>query len=204
MSRPSEPLLKILRDLVGKRGLNNAAVAAAAGLDRGRLRKVLAGTEAMTVDELLAIGQVLEVAPEELGVGPVGLDLPAEEPPPAAAGPYDPWANQPEQIFRMAFGLGCDFMFLAKTPLLDGSGIPGDVLARYGDKDLPIRLDAMYHQYNDPRYETDGVTLTLSFDKLYDCHFPWAAVHQIILFPVQPEPPEEKPKPSAPKLRLVT
>jgi hypothetical protein len=68
----------------------------------------------------------------------------------------------------------------------------------------------MYHAYNEPRYHEHGITLTLSFDALYDCTFPWSAIKQFIFFPVSPDAQQPKPdsdedkSPSGPHLRLVT
>lgn len=209
----SEPLLKLIRQLMGRRNLNTAALADATGIERARLRKVLAGAEPMTVDELLLLGKALELSP-----GDLGLQLPAEstepaeeEPPPLHAVPadeddslgLDPFGNQPEQLFRVGFELGCDFLFVARPDALEGSGVPEHILSRFDDRDFPIRLDAAYHKYNAPRYDATGVTLTLSFDALYDCRFPWHAIKQVIFFPVLPEAPEDEPK-KGPVLRLVT
>ena len=213
----SEPLLKLIRKLMAGRGWNTASLADASGIDRSRLRKVLAGAESMTVDELLLVGQALEISPEDLG-----LPAPSEEeglPPEASAAPLhavseegeplglDPFGNQPEQLFRVGFELGCDFLFVARAEDLADSGVPPHILERFEDRDFPIRLDAVYHKYNQPRFEPEGVTLTLSFDALYDCRFPWHAIKQVVFFPVAPDPPEEEEQgeeDETPVLRLVT
>ena len=224
MARPSEPLLAWLRKTLKVKGLNTAHVADAAGIPRARVRKILAGTEDMTVDELMQLSDSLKLDPTDL-TG-VGLDGDAKD-----AGPVmppvvehakaveepeelvvDAWGNQPEQLFRVAFELGCDFLFLADVAQLDDSGIPAHVLEPYRTRELPIRLDAPYHRYNEPRYSEEGIQLTLSFDALYECKFKWTAIKQFVLFPLPPEPiqPEEDepdsegPPAGVPHLRLVT
>ena len=115
-------------------------------------------------------------------------------------------------MFRTAFALGCDFFFLAEAAQLEDSGVPGHVLKQYDGQELPIKLDAAYHSYNEPRYHSESITLTLSFDQLYECTFPYSSVKRFVLFPVpfeaptQPEPPPEEPedRSSVPHLRLVT
>jgi len=210
VTRPSQDLLEWLRSRITERGLNTAAVAESAGLPRSRVRRILSGAEPMLVDELLQLSQVLELSPsdfgltepeaEEVGPAPVRVASRHEEAPVTA----DPWGNHPEQIFRFAFRLGCDFLFLASVEELDGSGVPAEVLSRYEGGEVPIKLDAAYHQYNAPRYESTGVTLTLSFDALYDCRFPWTSIRQVILTPVVPEADEpEEPEQQGPMLRLV-
>lgn len=223
VARPSDPLLAWLRKHLDRKGWNTARIAEAAGLERGRVRKLLAGAEPMLVDELLAISRSLELSPADMA----GLDIPepdtlphvvpgaeavplhlaeenAEEPGPRV----DPWGNQPEQLVRVAFMLGCDFFLLLDPAQLDGSGVPPAVLGQYRGKDLPIKLDAAYHRYNQPKYDPHGLTIRLSFDALYECRFPWSAFKQVIFFPVPPEPSdddlEEIPVAGAPHLRLVT
>ena len=214
MSDPSEPLLRMLRELMQRKGLNTASVADAAGLDRARVRRVLKGSEPMTVGELLTLGQALHIGPADLGWPDLsqadsGPDAPPTRPDEEGEDEdrlgLDPWGNHPEQLFRSGFELGCDFMFVARTSELADSGIPDAVLAQFADRDLPIKLDAAYHRYNQPRYDASGITLTLSFDSVYDCTFPWTSIRQVLFFPAPPEPdePEEEPE-ERPALRLVT
>lgn len=210
MSDTSEPLLRMLRDLMKRRGLNTAALAEAADLDRSRLRRILADREPMTVDELLRVGQALKVSPGDLGL-PSPEDFgEAAEPPPVPRDDdadigLDPWGNHPAQLFRVGFELGCDFLFVARAEELGESGVPRHVLEQFADRDLPIKLDAAYHRYNEPRYGPRCITLTLSFDALYDCTFPWTAIKQVIFFPATPSVDEEGDETSdeGPVLRLV-
>jgi hypothetical protein len=214
MARPSEPLLAWLRKTLDEKGVNTAKVAETSGLTRARVRKILTGGEPMLVDELLAITRALELTPAELAAAG---ELPAEPAPalriaadePEPEGPkVDPWGNQPEQLIRIAFALGCDFFLLVDGAQLEGSKLPQSVINQYRGRDLPIKLDAAYHKYNNPRYDDLCVTLALSFDAVYDCRFPWSAIKQVVFFPVapEPEPPGDEPAPPSggPKLRLVT
>lgn len=205
----SAALLEWLRKTIADRGLAVGSLAKKSGLERRRLRRVLGGSADMTVDELLTLTEALEVTPAEMGLADdLGEIEPTKQQPRARGIEVDPWGNHVQQLFEVAFGLGCDFFFLAKTAELAESGLPQPVLAQYEDRDLPIRLDAGYHKYNNPRYAADGVTLTLSFDALYDCKIPWTAIHQVVFFPAIHEPNDEDvADPSTtprPALRLVT
>jgi transcriptional regulator with XRE-family HTH domain len=212
VSETSEPLLRLLRDLMAKRHLNTAALAEAADMDRTRLRKVLTGAESMTVEELLMVGQVLQLSPADLGL-PTAEDFDAPEETPVeeddARIGLEPWGNHPEQLFRVGFELGCDFLFIAHTDELADSGVPPHILEQFAGRDFPIKLDAAYHRYNNPRFDTRAILLTLSFDALYDCQFPWTSIKQVIFYPVPPESPEEErdeetDEEGRPVLRLVT
>jgi transcriptional regulator with XRE-family HTH domain len=221
MDRPSDPVLKWLRSLIQERGMNSAQVAEKCGLERQRVRRILKGSEPMLLDEMMRISDALEIQPTDMGLA---ADLEVPEPPADAEGEgedededdgpiVDPYGNQPEQLFRVAFGLGCDFFFLVEADVLQDSGVPEHILAQYSGRELPIKLDAAYHQYNDPRYAADAVTLTLSFDQLYECTFPWSSVRQVIFFPAAPDstPPSAEidddggdDEDGHPHLRLVT
>lgn len=226
MTRPSEPLLAWLRDLLKQRGMNVARLASLADLPRARVRRVLAGAEPMLLDELLTLTQALEVQPSDLGLPDQGApseasaasqpeDAPAADAD-AAEGDadaeieptVDPWGNHPRQLVQIGFALGCDFSLILDTSLLGDSGMPAHVIERYNGGPMRIQLDAAYHQYNQPRYQPHGVTLTLSFDALYDCTLPWASLQQVLFVPAAPiDEPDEPDEPSddgRPRLRLVT
>lgn len=220
--RPSAPLLKMLREWIQKKRLNTAAAAQAMGVDRARARRVLSGSEAMTVDELLALGTLLELSPEDLALTTSAPPAPKKTAMPRVVSmqgavkeddfdTLDPYGNHPEQLFRAAFALGVDFMFVVATAGLEDSGVPKSTLDQYSGRELPIKLDAAFHVHNNPSYNDVGVSLTLSFDALYTCSFPWSAFRQFIFFPVIPDPIEEEeevdvpdPDDGRPKLRLVT
>lgn len=211
MSAAVEPLLALLRKAMERREVTVAELAQRAGMERARLRRVLKGSEPLTVAELMTLSATLELKPEDLGLPgtPEGVDLVPDGPSLGIAqAPFvpvvDPMGHITEQLFRIAFSLGCDFFFLADTTQLEGSGIPDAVLSRYRGKDFPIKLDAAYHRHNAPRYEPSGVHLRLSFDRVVDCHFPWSAIRQVVFFPPAPDPvPEPAPIPIRPRLRLV-
>lgn len=214
MSRPSEPMLAFLRKLVDGRGLTAATLAAKTGVPRARMRKILVGAEPMTLDEFAGITGALELGPADVGLadGSVPAEPAGDADPdalPASPAPVvDPWGNHPEQLFRVAFALGVDFLFVARADELGDSGVPKHVLAEHRGRGLAIKLDAAYHSYNAPRYDDEGVTLTLSFDALYDCTFPWTAVEQFVFFPAPAEArkeaePAAKVERGKPKLRLV-
>ena len=220
--RPSAPLVNILREAARKKGWNTAALARESGIERARLKHVLAGQEPMLLDEMILLSNAMKLDPADLGVTlPPGTEVLVEEPPEdapppaptplAAIGPRDPLPAaaqtfpdpdgvQAEQVLKLAFMLGCDLLFGAQTDQLANSGVPRHVLTRYTPV-LPIRLEAAYHRHNDPQYFPEGVQLRLSFDAVYTCFFPWTAIQQITLYPYPPEPaaepePEPEPEPS--------
>jgi transcriptional regulator with XRE-family HTH domain len=229
MARPSDPLLKLIRDLTRRKGLNSAALAKQAGIDRARLKKVLAGQEPMTVDELIMLSESLELDAQALAqLGGQASEAPPTEPPEedthiepdedemaSPDGHADPYGNQAEQLMRYAFGLECDIFCHLESALLQDSGVPSSVLSRFPEH-LPLRLEAAYHHHHQPRFLEEGLQLLISFDALYTCTLPWACFQQITLFPVRWEPPEsdvsdaetsaplpQTGAPGAPHLRLV-
>jgi hypothetical protein len=191
-------LLRWLRQQVETRGHNTASLADQLGRPRAELRKLLTGVEPMTVDDLLAITKALELAPEDLGIAGTA-DLPDVEE--STAPEPVQFRNQPEALFRLGFDLGIDLLFLADVTQLVEWGGPDTVLAQYRDRDreLPIQLDAAWHRHMQPDFGEHALAITLSFDKLYRCTFPWSAIRRIVFTPFTPPPPE----PKKPKLRLV-
>lgn len=204
--RPSEPLLQLLRDTAKKKGLNTAALAAVAGIERARLKHVLAGSEALTVDELIGLSKALELDAAAVTGAPVdeAEPEPAEEPAPAFGRGQmraisrrdaentlhiDPLGNHTEQALRLGFGLGCDMFIHLQADKLGNSGIPRDTLARF-PAEVPLRLDAAYHRHHDPRFLPQGLQLVLSFDALYTCLVPWDAFLRVTYLPLPPEPEE--------------
>ena len=189
-TRPSAPLLKLILEAARKKGWNTATLATAAGLDRSRLKQVLAGREALLVDELILLSNAMELAPADL----VGVEIPDATPQLASAhapvhSAPDPFGNHAEQAFRLGFALGCDILFTAPTDMLEGSGVPIAVIKRFAPT-LPIRLESAYHRHNDPQYFPQGLQLRLSFDAIYTYLFPWAAIQQVTFYPAPPPEPE--------------
>lgn len=201
--RPSEPLLLILRDFIRRRGLNTAEVALKLGIDRSALRRRLAGEEPLTVDDLMTLGKLLDLRPEELA----GFPMPAEAPPSGSprlalvdAGDApaedewspDPMGNLTMQALKYGFALGIDMFVIFDTAELEDSGVPPSVMDQFKER-VPIDLPAKYHRHNRPKFEEDGFECVLSFDRLYTCFFPWTAFVQL-----QFKLPRDVPKAKAP------
>lgn len=216
MSKPSEPLLKWIRDIIGKKRLNSTGVAELTKIPKARVRKILVGSEDMTVDELLLVCQALNVTPADMGLGEDAVPSASTAPIESNRNTWhlDPFGNHPRQLFEMGFALGCDFLFLVAADQLEDSQIPEKVRNQHAGRNMAIRLDAAYHQYNEPEYYDEGIQLTLSFDALYRCRFPWDAISQFVFYPdpvdgekpapePEPEPDEEEPPKKASHLRLL-
>lgn len=226
MPRPSEPLLKLLRDALQKRGLSTSELAARTSIDRGELKRKLSGVEDLTVDQFLALATALELQKDLAGL--VGVDVPqgdeaADDEAPrtlhslptasaAAADPSpppgpDPLANPAEELLKGGFAWGLDMMVHFDAKQLGGSGVPESVLRKFPEA-LPIRFDPRFHRHNQPRYSEEGVTVYLSFDAKRECTFPWSAF-RAVQFTIPPEavapapPPPEPTPPPRPVLRLV-
>lgn len=200
--RPSEPILEWLRNTLKAKSLNVAALAQKSGGKRAEIKRVLAGREPLTVDQLMTWTKALDLKMEELVNVP---ELPEAPAVPVAADVdesrylIDPYGLQGEQALRVAFAMGSDFTLLALTEQLKDSGVPASVLEnpRFGEL-VPIRLEAAFHSYNKPEYSTQGVSLTLSFDTIRECFFPWSAIVEVryhIDAPAPDELPVEEPVP---------
>ena len=193
-------------------GTNTAALAKRCGVPRGELRRILSGRGEFPLKTLLAVTSALGIPPQELPWGEVvmpELSSPNAAPRLADEGPVevDPYGLQGEQAFRLAFGLGVDFMFVAKSDQLTESGIPETVLKQWPEE-IVLKLDAAYHRHHEPQFTPDGVNLTISFDSLCRCFLPWSSIVKVVFFIEPPEPaeaPTPEPEPSAPGpgLRLV-
>lgn len=227
MSRPSDPLLEMLRKVAKEKKLNTAALAKAAQVPRGRMKHILSGSEPMTVDELIVLSQVLELDPTGMAAeaeAEANAQAEAEASQTSdGAAPLrsmdrreipefviDPFGNHAWQIIQVGLGLSVDMFLVLDTSALEGSGIPKPVIARYQDK-LPLTLDAAFHRHHQCTYLPEGLKVQLSFDALYTCILPWNAFLSIHLSPLPPDPvvPEPDPEPEAPPkvtrghLRLV-
>jgi transcriptional regulator with XRE-family HTH domain len=190
--RPSEPILSWLRNALKAKELNVAALAEKTGESRRDIKKVLSGREPLTVDQLMSWTKALELSMEEL------VSVPEELPEPAPEMVVDderfvvdPWGIQAEQSIRLGFAMGADFTILARTEELKDSGLPETTLANAAFAQvMPIRLEAAYHRYNKPDYDAQGVTLTLSFDTIRHCRFPWSSIVEVRFHVLPPEPSE--------------
>jgi len=216
--KPSEQMVRFIREKAQEKGLNTAALAGAIGISRPELKQVLAGKAPLTVDMLVSLGGALELGPEDLASA--GMSIPdAEDAGLDDAGvlspvrkrqsltdlqPLDPYGNHAEQILRLGFALGCDIHIVLNSDRLEGTGVPDATIEQFPDL-MPIKLDAEYHHHNDPRFTPDGVQLVLSFDTLYTAVLPWEAFAQITLIPIEPELGDvpEPPSGQHPHLRLV-
>lgn len=220
MARPSEPLLKLLRDALQKRGMSTTELAVRTGLDRGGIKKKLSGAEDLSVDEFIALANALELQKELSGL--VAGDLADDEAsaPPAAglhtlpspgvepvAATPDPLANPAQELLKGGFAWGLDMLVHFDASQLSSSGVPESVLRKFPEN-LPIRFDPRFHRHNSPRYHEDGVTVYLSFDAKRECSFPWTAF-RAMTFTIPPDavapaaPPEPPAPPPRPALRLV-
>ena len=210
MSRPSDPLLRLIRDLARKKAMNTAALAVESGIDRGRLKHVLGGAESMTVDELLLIANALQIDARTLGMQAPDPDnggnedgngtaatAPAIVPEREAPWLVDPYGNHAEQALRLGFGLGCNLWLWLDSSRLEGSGVPPDVIQSQGET-LRIQLDAAFHGHNKPVFHADHLQIVLSFGStLHTVRFPWESFRQVALVPLPPEPqPTIDPDPS--------
>jgi hypothetical protein len=203
LSRPSEPLLKWLRQQVDARGENTASLATRVGRPRAELRRVLTGVEPLTVDDLVRITEALGLSLADMGVAnPEAVEAAADR---IGAGDESAhWGNQPRALFKVGFDHGIDFLFLAAADELEGWGGPEAVREQHRGRDLAIQLDSQFHKFMNPRVEDDALELRLSFDTLYECRFPWTAIRRVVFTPLPPAPPEPKAPPKGkPQLRLV-
>ncbi len=216
--KPSEQLVRFIREKAQEKGLNTAALAAAVDMSRPELKHVLAGNAPLTVDLLVGLSAALDLGPEDLAA--VGMSVTDDVDPEAnkssALTPIrkrqaltdlptlDPYGNHAEQILRLGFALGCDIHLVLHSERLEGTGVPDDTIEQFPDL-MPIKLDAEYHHPNDPRFTPDGVQLVLSFDALYTAILPWEAFAQITLIPIEPELGDvpEPPSGQHPHLRLI-
>lgn len=213
--RPSQPVLDIIRRVAKDKGMNTAALARKVEMPRAQLKHILAGSQPMTVDELILLTQALEMDVAAMAGMPADAVADDDDGDEAeAATPLrslsqrdtpefevDPYGNHAEQFLKLGFSLGTDMFIRLKTSELQTSGIPRDVLARYAE-DLPLTLDAAYHRHHDPRFLPEGLQVVLSFDSLYTCVLPWEAFVQITSLPLPPEPTDEPPEevePEAPE-----
>ena len=214
--KPSEQMVRFIREKAKEKGLNTAALAGAVGTSRPELKHVLSGNAPLTVDLLVSLAEALQLGPSDLAsAGMLMMEDEHSDGEPALAPvrkrsaltdlpTLDPYGNHAEQILRLGFALGCDIHIVLHSERLEGTGVPDATIEQFPDL-MPIKLDAEYHHHNDPRFTPDGVQLVLSFDALYTAVLPWEAFAQITLIPIEPELGDvpEPPAGQHPHLRLV-
>ena len=209
--QPSAPLLRMLREAADERGLNTAALAKAAKLERGELKQVLSGQLPLTVDMFVGLAEALALGATDFSTLAAMAEAPTAAPtlsPVAhdereALPEVDALGNHASQTLRLGFALGCDMIFMLRTSDLAQSGIPDHVREKFSDH-LPIRLDAAFHSHNDPRFLPETLRIKISFDSIYTCDIPWEAFIQITLIPLAAAPIEPAPEPAGGShLRLV-
>ncbi len=224
MARPSDPLLQMLREALLKRGLSTTDLAARAGLSRAELKRRLAGQADLTVDEFITIAQALELQKDMAAL--VGVAAPPEETPVHAGAEsvpavhtlhgaasaeegIDAFGNPPRELVRAGFAFGLDMFLNFTAAQVRESGVPESVLSRFPDT-LPIRLESRWHRHNRAEFREEELQVSLSFDALRVCTFPWSALRSVAFtLPDAPvETPPEKPAPDRgagprPVLRLV-
>lgn len=230
MARPSDPLLKLLRDALQKRGGSTAELASRIGMDRADLKRRLTGAEDLTIDQFLVLAEALELQKDVAGLAsleassggatPSGDDgdgavagaesLPAIHTLRSAEGEegLDTFGNPARELVRGGFGWGLDMFLQFDATQLAAAGVPEAVLRKFPET-FPIRLDPRWHRHNRPAFGDEAFTVTLSFDALRVCTFPWSALRTISFTipadavpPPQPAPPDPASAPR-PVLRLV-
>ena len=203
----------MLRQAADQHGLNTAALAKVAGLDRSELKQVLAGQRDLTVDTFVSLAEALKLGVTDMANLANATKAPTERPELSAVAHQeraelpeaDALGNHASQMVRLGFALGCDMVLMLRTKELDQSNIPEGTRDQFPDV-LPIRLDAAFHGHNDPRFLPDALTIQLSFDAIYTCTLPWGAFMQVTMVPLHSEAPDTSPEPEAepgPHLRLV-
>lgn len=214
--------MKLLRDALQKRGGSTAELAARVGMDRAELKKRLSGADDLTIDQFLRLADALELQKDVAGLAVQVPGPEAEEDEvvagdesvpvhtlrgPADAEGLDTFGNPSRELVRGGFGWGLDMFLQFDATQLGGSGVPESVLRKFPET-LPIRLEARWHRHNRPEFGETEFTVTLSFDALRVCTFPWAAL-RTVSFTIPPEvvappqPPAPEPGPVRPVLRLV-
>lgn len=189
-------------------------------MDRAELKKRLSGGEDLTIDQFLLLADALELQKDVAGLTVPGAAPEADEVVagdesvpvhelrgPADADGLDTFGNPSRELVRGGFGWGLDMFLQFDATQLGNSGVPESVLRKFPET-LPIRLEARWHRHNRPEFGETELTVTLSFDALRICTFPWAALRTVsftippdVVAP--PQPPAPDPGPARPVLRLV-
>ena len=218
---PTEKIRNILIQLMQKKSITTAEMAKKIALDRKTLKRMLGGVEPMSVDVLLKLSEELQLQPEDLkGLEDLGnsnstaqakdkgeflednrknlsnkanfLNRSNIENTNSAGGTLDLWEkNQARALITIGFEQALYFTFLANTEKLQNSGLPEYILQKFS-RHVPIQLDPQFHVYNKPDFQSKGLMLTLSFDALYTCFFPWDSISQVVFHPKVAEVEIEK------------
>lgn len=202
MSNPSQQILDLLLDVMKKKSLNTASLSKKSGIDKKNLKRIFAGKEELTVNQLMILSAALELKENDFLQVPLPSDepkKPQESDDSIALKTVDssinwtpnPLGIQAEQILRIGFALGVDILFTAETKYLKESKVPEAVLKKFSPK-MPIRLDAAYHHHYRPHYFEEGLEIRLSFDTVYTCFFPWHSIDQVTCFVFEEEPESEE------------
>ena len=209
MNSPSEPIIDLILKVMKDRSINTATLAKKIGIEKKILKSILRGNQPLTVDQLMLISANIELSEEYLSqlnffsneTKEVSTSDVREEP---KEWEPDPQGIHALQLIQLGFALGIDILFSAQTDILHGLGIPKQVLQQpQFQPKIPIRLDASFHQYYNPRYCEDGLEIKLSFDAVYDCFFPWHSIDRVSFFVEEEAPTQPPQKEEAPFLRII-
>ena len=191
----TEKIRSLLVQLMQKKSISTTQMAQQLGMERKKLKRILGGREVMSVDILLQISEKLDLKPEDLsGIEEMsasksntthktnrkqGLQDIA-----SSRSKEKLWEqNQARALIEIGFEQALFFTFLAHTDQLKDSGLPDYILQKFA-RHVPIQLDPLYHVHNKPDFQRKGLLLTLSFDALYTCFFPWESIVQVVFQPI--------------------
>ncbi len=218
MQSPSQYIIEGLLSVLQAKQMSTGALAKQLGKTKKEIKSILSGTVPLTVDDLSAIGNALNLQDTDLQqfiqlpestshpssdnesekIGLTNVSEPSDE----TSWQPNPVGTHSMQVLKLGFALGCNLFFTVSTKDLEDSGVPESVLKQYGAT-LPIRLDADFFHHYRPEYFDDGVEIRLSFDAVYTCFFPWHVFEQITFFVSDDKPPEQSSPSKGPTLRII-
>ena len=188
----TEKIRSLLVQLMQKKSISTAQMAQQLGIERKKLKRILGGRDLMSVDMLLQISEKLDLKPEDLS-GIEKMSTSTSNTTHKKQGRQDIaspgskeklWEqNQARALIEIGFEQALYFTFLAHTDQLKDSGLPDYILQKFA-RHVPIQLDPLYHVHNKPDFQRKGLLLTLSFDALYTCFFPWESIVQVVFQPI--------------------
>ena len=216
MQSPSQYIIEGLLSALQAKQMSTGALAKQLGKTKKEIKSILSDNVPLTVDDLSAIGNALNLQDTDLQqfiqlperdsytssseTDTIGLTE-SVEPSDEASWQPNPVGTHSMQVLKLGFALGCNLFFTVSTEGLEDSGVPESVLKQYGAT-LPIRLDADFFHHYKPEYFDDGVEIRLSFDAVYTCFFPWHVFEQITFFVSDDQPPEQSSS-KGPTLRII-